>query len=89
MEDSDKEQELIHIRQRMSDLLNMAFSKDYINSISKLKRYFIYIFVSLFMFFIVTFFVIKNILFLNWYKIPSELKALGYVDEAIRSHLEM
>ena len=70
-------------------LLGYILSKEYIQSISTFKKYFIYIWLSFFLFIVFLFFLCKNILFLRWLKIPTEFKVLGIVDRLIKKHLEM
>jgi hypothetical protein len=78
----EKSENLLH-------LLGYILSKEYIQSISTFKKYFIYIWVSFFLFIVFLFFLCKNILFLRWLKIPTEFKVLGIVDRLIKKHLEM
>ena len=70
-------------------LLGYVIPKEYIQSISNFKKFFIYICVSFFLFIVFLFFLCKNILFLRWLKIPTEFKVLGIVDRLIKKHLEM
>jgi len=78
----EKSENLLH-------LLGYILSKEYVQSISTFKKYFIYICVSFFLFIVFLFFLCKNILFLRWLKIPTEFKVLGIVDRLIKKHLEM
>jgi hypothetical protein len=75
--------------ENISHLLGYILSKEYVQSISTFKKYFIYIWVSFFLFIVFLFFLCKNILFLRWLKIPTEFKVLGIVDRLIKKHLEM
>jgi hypothetical protein len=75
--------------ENISHLLGYILSKEYVQSISTFKKYFIYVWVSLFLFILFLFFLCKNILFLRWLKIPTEFKVLGIVDRLIKKHLEM
>jgi hypothetical protein len=75
--------------ENISHLLGYIIPREYIQSISTFKKYFIYVWVSLFLFILFLFFLCKNILFLRWLKIPTEFKVLGIVDRLIKKHLEM
>ena len=75
--------------ENISKLLGHLISKEYIQSISTFKKYFIYVLISLFLFLLFLFFLCRNILFLRWLKIPTEFRVLGIVDGLIKKHLEM
>ena len=74
--------------ENISHLLGHIIPREYIQSISTFKKYFIYVIMSLFLFILFIFFLFRNIIFLRWSKIPTEFKVLGIVDRLIKKHLE-
>jgi hypothetical protein len=58
-------------------------------SVNIFKRYFLYIILSIIIFFMFLFFIIKNILFLQFKKIKWQLKKLDIVDKAIKDILQI
>ena len=87
--DEEERQRIIDEKsENISKLLGHIISDDYIQSMSKLKKYFIYLIMSLFLFLLFLFFLFRNIIFLRWSKIPTEFKVLGIVDRLIKKHLE-
>jgi len=83
----DRQAEIDELKEKLSNLLNMVYSKDYIESLSKFRRYFVYFIFSIFMFCVLIYAVLKNILLLRWYKIRTQFYAVGQVDEIIKNHL--
>ena len=88
--DEEERQRIIEEKsENLSNLLRQILSKEYIESISTFKKYFIYVWVSFFLFIVFLFFLCRNIIFFRWLKIPTEFKVLGIVDRLIKNHLEM
>jgi hypothetical protein len=89
MDEEERNRIIEEKSENISNILGYAIPKEYIQSISTFKKYFIYMWVSIFLFILFLFFLCKNILFLRWLKIPTEFKVLSIVDGLIKKHLEM
>jgi|LakMenEpi03Aug12_release.lakeMendotaPanAssembly.Ray.scaffolds.fasta_scaffold3545881_1 hypothetical protein len=85
----DRDRVVEETKTKISDMLNMVYSKDYVQSISLFRRYYVYIIFSLLFFLILIYFFLKNILLLRWNKIGTIFYAVGQVDEVIKNHLEI
>lgn len=89
MDEEERNRIIEEKSENISNILGYAIPKEYIQSISTFKKYFIYMWVSIFLFILFLFFLCKNILFLRWLQIPTEFKVLTIVDGLIKKHLEM
>lgn len=89
MDEEERNRIIEEKSENISNILGYAIPKEYIQSISTFKKYFIYMWVSIFLFILFLFFLCKNILFLRWLQIPNEFKVLTIVDGLIKKHLEM
>ncbi len=88
--DEEERQKIIDEKSdNISNLLSHIISDEHIDSMSKLKKYFIYFLMSLFLFLLFLFFLCRNIIFLRWLKIPTEFRVLGIVDGLIKKHLKI
>jgi hypothetical protein len=90
-EDLEREREEIieSAKERLATLLNMVFPKEYVHSISTIKKYFMYFVISLVLFLLSLYYLCKNILLFRWNKIRSQFRVLGITDESIKNHLEI
>ena len=89
IEEEERQKSIKEESERISKLLTEMLSEEYIESISIFKKYFIYFIISLFIFILLVFFLLRSIILLRWLRIPTQFKILGILDGFIRKHLKM
>lgn len=73
----------------ISDVLNRIISKDFIHSISKIRKIWIYMIISLMIFLIFVWNLIRKILLFRWNKIPKQFRVINNLNELVLEHLEL
>lgn len=82
---NDKKEKLDNI----SDVLNKIISKEFIRSISKIRKIWIYMIISLMIFLIFVWYLIRKILLLRWNKIPKQFRIINEINHLVLNHLEL
>lgn len=73
----------------ISDVLNKIISKEFIRSISKIRKIWIYMIISLMIFLIFVWYIIRKILLLRWNKIPKQFRIINEINHLVLNHLEL
>lgn len=73
----------------ISDVLNRIISKEFIHSISKIRKIWIYMIISLMIFLIFVWNIIRKILLFRWHKIPKQFRVINNLNELVLEHLEL
>ena len=89
IEEEERQKSIKEESERISKLLTEMLSEEYIESMSIFKKYFIYFIISLFIFILLVFFLLRSIVLLRWLRIPTQFKILGILDGFIKKHLKM
>ena len=89
IEEEERQKSIKEESERISKLLTEMLSEEYIESMSIFKKYFIYFIISLFIFILLVFFLLRSIILLRWLRIPTQFKILVILDGFIKKHLKM
>lgn len=73
----------------LSDVLNKIISKEFIRSISKIRKIWIYMIISLMIFLMFVWYLIKKTLLLRWHKIPKQFRIINEINHLVLNHLEL
>jgi len=82
---NDKKEKLDNI----SDVLNKIISKEFIRSISKIRKIWIHMIISLMIFLIFVWYLIRKTLLLRWRKIPKQFRIINEINHLVLNHLEL
>lgn len=88
-EEKQNQKELKDMKRFIDNLLISVTKNKDVCAIAIYKRYLLYVFFSLMIFFIFLFFIIKDILLLQFKKIKWELKKMNIVDKSIKDMLQI